>query len=81
MHRYLIICAIFLTACGEERRTVYAVPQVSADLRQAVIVRCPSGDTLARAGVCLIRLEAGLRAANEKIGAIDEILTKAEATQ
>ena len=77
MRRYLIICALSLTACGERVQTVYTVPHVPADLRQPVVVRCPAGDTLARAGVCILRLDAGLRAANAKIGAIDEILVGA----
>lgn len=79
MRRYLIICALSLTACDERVRTVYTVPHVPADLRQPVVVTCPHGDTLARAGVCLVRLDAGLREANARIGAIDEILAGAEA--
>lgn len=74
MRRCLIICALFLTACSERIRTVYVGPTVPADLLQPVVVTCPQGDTLARAGVCLVRLDAGLRAANAKIVAVGEIL-------
>ena len=80
MRRCLIICALFLTGCDERVRTVYALPQVPDDLRAPVVVTCPPGDTLARAGVCLVRLDAGLRAANAKLGTIDRILTLAEST-
>jgi hypothetical protein len=79
MRHCLIICALCLTGCGERIRTVYASPGIPADLRQPVVVRCPGGDTMARAGVCLVRLNAGLSMANEKIRAIDDILTGAEA--
>jgi hypothetical protein len=78
MRRCLIICALLLTGCDERVRTAYTVPHVPADLRQPVVVTCPPGKTLARAGVCLVRLDAGLRAANARIVAIDEILTGSE---
>lgn len=79
MRLCLIICATLLTGCAERIRTVYVVQTIPADLRQPVNVKCPPGNTMARAGVCLVRLNAGLSMANEKIRAIDEILMGAEA--
>lgn len=78
MRRCLLICALFLTGCGERVRTVYVGPSVPADLLQPVVVTCPTGDTLARAGVCLVRLDAGLTAANAKIEAVGDILAAAD---
>lgn len=79
MRRCLIICALFLTGCGEKIRTVYAVPHVPADLRQPVEVVCQTGYAARDLALCLLRKDAGLTRANGQIGAVDEILTQAEA--
>lgn len=79
MSRYLIICAMLLTGCDERVRTVYATPHVPADLRQPVTVVCPPGYAARDLALCLLRQKAGVTAANDKIAAIDDILTKSEA--
>lgn len=79
MRLCLIICAMLLTGCAEKTRTVYAAPYVPADLLQPERVTCPPGYTAEALAICLFRQAAGLGRANEKLAAIDEILTKPEA--
>lgn len=80
MRRLILLCPIFLTACSEPTPdTVFVVPAVSVELRTP----CPISQRQARTNRDLAILATEHRStagcANEKIEAIDLILTDAEA--
>lgn len=79
MRRLLLISALCSTAsCGREE-VVMLVPEVPDPLRQPVEVKCAGGDTMAALGACAMKKDAGLREANRRIVATDQILDLAEA--
>jgi hypothetical protein len=75
MRRLALTCALFLTACADRAPQVeLATPYVPADLLRPVVVRCPSGGTVAALGNCAIALRAGLNQANSQIVAVGAVL-------
>lgn len=79
MRLLILLCPIFLTACADPTPdTVFIVPAVSVDLRTA----CPVSQRQARTNRDLAVLATEhlntAQCANEKIEAIDVILTDAE---
>lgn len=79
MHRFLICCAIFLTACTPPVETVLMVPHVPADLREPCTAETRAYQTLQDAALIITDLVEIGECANKKITGTDDILTRAEA--
>lgn len=78
MNRFPLICAAFLTGCGDRAAVQTIAPVVPAELRREVVVICRDGPTVRALGECALAKAAGLAEANSKIAAIDAILKGAE---
>ncbi len=80
MNRFLLCCALLLTACGvNDRRTTTLVTEVPLELRQPEPgwTRGAPRDEGELSDALIVTAQA-LARANAKIVATDEILTKAE---
>lgn len=80
MRHYLLMSALCLIAsCGPKPEVVTLPVYVPEELRREVVVRCVDGDVAASLGECALKKDAGLREANRRIAAIDDILDQVEA--
>ncbi|WP_421907277.1 Rz1-like lysis system protein LysC [Mameliella sp.] len=77
MRRYLIISALFLTACGQTELVVVQ-PHVPGSLRQPVPVPQRTPVTVNDLATGYVEARTALGTANGRIAAIDCILTAAE---